>query len=98
MLALGIALLTEAKFGKAALVLAKEQDRRYFLDSIRAARSCNELDWCGLFSYNGVLRPGSQSDEDIARTERRVAELAAQLRSAVYNDEFFSYTSQSISS
>ena len=48
-----------------------------------------------LFSYNGVLRPGSQSDEDIARTERRVAE---QLRSAVYNDEFFSYTSQSISS
>lgn len=72
--------------------MPKEQDRRYFLESIRAARACNELDWSGLFPYHGASRPGPQSDEDLERTEQRIAELSSQLRAALHNDEFMEYT------
>lgn len=91
--AVGLFVLADARFGKQAIDTAKEQDRRYFLQSIRAARACNELDWAGLFSHNGVTRPGPQSDEDIEQSKLRVAELSAQLRSALYNDEYMAYSS-----
>jgi hypothetical protein len=90
--AVALFIFAEARFGKPALVTAKEQDRRYFLESIRAARACNELDWSGLFTYHGATRPGPQSEADIERTDQRVAELARQLRAALYNDEFMQYT------
>lgn len=82
----------EARFGKPALVTAKEQDRRYFLDCICASCTCNELDWSGLFTNHGATHPGPQSDDDIERTDQRVAELARQLRAALSNDEFMQYT------
>jgi hypothetical protein len=94
--AVGLFVLADAKFGKPALITAKEQDRRYFLQSLRAARACNELDWAGLFSHNGVTQPGPQRDEDIEQSKRRVAELSAQLRSALYNDEYMEYSSCSV--
>lgn len=85
-------MFAEARFGKPALVTAKEQDRRYFLESIRAARACNELDWSGLFTYHGASHPGPQSDADLDRADQRIAELSGQLRTALYNDEFMQYT------
>jgi len=85
--------LAEVRYGKPALDAAKEQDRRYFLDCIRAARACNELDWSGLFSYNGVTQPGPQSDAAIEQTRLRIAELSAQLRNALYSDEYMQYSS-----
>jgi hypothetical protein len=91
--AVGLFVLADARFGKPALDTAKEQDRRYFLQSIRAALACNELDWAGLFSHNDVTQPGPQSDEDIEQSKLRVAELSAQLRSALYNDEYMAYSS-----
>lgn len=75
-----------------AIKTFKEQERRYFLESIRAARACNELDWAGLFTYNGVTTAGAQSDEAIQQTRLRVGELAQQLRAALYNDEYMDYS------
>jgi hypothetical protein len=90
--AVALFLFAEAKFGRPALDAAKAQDRQYFLACLRSARACNELDWCGLFSYNGVTQPGPQSDEDEARTHARIAELTSQLRNALYNDEYLQYS------
>lgn len=90
--ALGLFMLAESQFGKPALETAKKQDRRYFLESLRTARACNELDWAGLFSHNGVTRPGPQSDADIEQTRVRIAELTHQLRTALYNDEYMQYS------
>ena len=90
--AVGIFVLAEVRYGKPALEAAKEQDRRYFLECIRAARACNELDWSGLFSYNGVTQPGPQSDAAIEQTRLRIAALSAQLRNALYNDEYMQYS------
>ncbi|MDR5746450.1 hypothetical protein QCE73_25090 [Caballeronia sp. LZ029] len=72
----GLFLFAEARFGRTALSAAKEQDRRYFLECLRSARACNELDWAGLFTY------GAQSTED----------LTEQLRNALYNDEYRQYS------
>ena len=91
--AVGLFILAEARYGKPALDAAKEQDRRYFLQCIRTARACNELDWSGLFSYYGVTQPGPQSDAAIEQTRQRIAELSAQLRCALYNDEYMQYSS-----
>jgi len=91
-LGVGAFVLAELKFGKPAIEAAKEQDRRYFLECLRAARGCNELDWCGLFAFNGEIRPGPQSDEDLEQARLRVADLTGQLRSALYNDEYRSYS------
>lgn len=89
--AVGLFVLAEVRYGKPALKAAKEQDRRYFLECIGAARACNELDWSGLFSYNGVTQPGPQSDAAIEQTRLRIAALSAQLRNALYNDEYMQY-------
>lgn len=91
--AVGLFILAEVRYGKPALDAAKEQDRHYFLQCIRTAQACNELDWSGLFSYNGVTRPGPQSDVAIEQTRLRIAELSAQLRCALYNDEYMQYSS-----
>ena len=88
LVALVLFVLAQCRFGKPALLAAKEQDRRYFLESLRLARGCNELDWAGLFSYNGITSLGPQSDAGIERTGRRIADLTGQLRSALYNDEY----------
>lgn len=90
--ALGVFVLADVKFGTPALITAKEQDRRYFLESLRSARGCNELDWAGLFSYNDVTKSGPQSDADIEHTKGRIAEMTEQLRNALYNDEYMEYT------
>jgi hypothetical protein len=91
--AVGSFVLAEALFGKPALEIAKEQDRRYFLQCIRSARGCNELDWSGLFTYNGTTQPGPQSNAALEQTRLRVAELSSQLRTASYNDEYMQYSS-----
>lgn len=91
-LAAGFVVVADLKFFKQAVSLAKEQDRRYFLGSLRAAKACNELDWAGLFAYGTSIKPGAQSDADIRRTVGEVADLAASLRNALYNDEYFQYT------
>lgn len=87
-------LLADAKLLRKALLLSKEQDRKYFLSSIRAARACNELNWAGLFSYyNGVSKTGTLSDENEARLHVEVGDLTENLRAALYNDEYFQYSS-----
>lgn len=90
--ALGVFVFAEARFGRAALVTAKEQDRLYFLESLREAKACNELDWAGLFSLNSVTHTGPQSETDIENQRLQVAELSSQLRIALYNDEYMQYS------
>lgn len=80
-----------------AILLSKEQDRRYFLASIRSARACNELDWAGLFAYSKSTILGPQSDADIARAEEATAAISDSLRVALYNDEFFQYSNKNLS-
>jgi lysylphosphatidylglycerol synthetase-like protein (DUF2156 family) len=91
--AVACVLLADAKLLRKALLLSKEQDRKYFLSSIRAARACNELDWAGLFSYNGASKTGALSDADEARLHAEVGDLTEKLRAALYNDEYFQYSS-----
>ncbi len=86
-------LLADAKFFRKAVLTSKEQDRKYFLSSIRSAKACNELDWAGLFSYNKASKSGPLSDEDEALLAAQVAELTEKLRLALYNDEYFQYSS-----
>lgn len=85
-------LFADSKLFRNALVLSKEQDRKYFLSSIRVASACNELDWAGLFSYNQALKSGPQSDADVARLRAEIGALAGRLRVALYNDEYFQYS------
>lgn len=75
-----------------AIELFKQQDRRYFLESIRVARSCNELDWAGMFAYTGASMRGPQSEEALNQASSRTAEMTSQLRTALYNDEFMAYS------
>jgi hypothetical protein len=85
-------LFADSKLLRKALLLNKEQDRRYFLSSIRTAKACNELDWAGLFSYNQASKAGPLSDADEARLGAEVGELTGKLRAALYNDEYFQYS------
>ena len=86
-------LFADAKFFRKAILISKEQDRKYFLSSIRAANACNELDWAGLFSPSNASKSGPLSDEDVALLAAQVAELTEKLRVALYNDEYFQYSS-----
>lgn len=85
--------LADAKCFRKAVLTSKEQDRKYFLSSIRVANACNELDWAGLFSYNKASKSGPLSDEDEALLAAQGAELTEKLRAALYNDEYFQYSS-----
>lgn len=87
-----IILFADSRPLRKALLLSKEQDRKYFLSSIRTANACNELDWAGLFSYNQASKTGPQSDADLARLEAEVGDLTSRLRAALYNDEHFQYS------
>ena len=86
-------LFSDGKLFRKALILSKEQDRKYFLSSIRAAKACNELDWAGLFSYNRASKSGALSDTDLVRLSDEVGELTGKLRASLYNDEYFQYSS-----
>ncbi len=88
--------LADTKFFRKAVLTSKEQDRKYFLSSIRAANACNELDWAGLFSYSKASKSGPLSDEDEVLLAAQVAELAEKLRAALYNDEYFQYSSKKL--
>lgn len=85
-------LLGDAKLLRKALLLSKEQDRQYFLSSIRGAKACNELDWAGLFSHNQTSKARALSDADETRLYAEVGDLSEKLRAALYNDEFFQYS------
>ena len=85
--------LADTKCFRKAVLTSKEQDRKYFLSSIRVANACNELDWAGLFSYNKASKSGPLSDEEEAFLAAQGAELTAKLRVALYNDEYFQYSS-----
>ena len=94
--AVACVLLGETKLFRKALLLSKEQDRKYFLSSIRAAKACNELDWAGLFSYNYASKTETLSDADEARLYAEVGDLTEKLRAALYNDEYFQYSPDSL--
>jgi hypothetical protein len=52
LIALSIACLVKAaRLQLTTLLIAKEQDRRYFLESLRAATTTEELNKAGLFAY-----------------------------------------------
>lgn len=75
-----------------AVKIYKDQDRKYFLSSIRNAKACNELGWSGLFGFYEGFHLGAQSDEDLKNTDIQIKEITKNLRSALYNDEYFEYT------
>lgn len=85
-------LFADSKLLRKAILLSKEQDRKYFLSSIRAAKACNELDWAGLFSYNSATTTGPRNDSDLVRLDVEVGVLTNGLRAALYNDEYLQYS------
>jgi hypothetical protein len=86
--AVACVLLSDTKLLHKAVLLSKEQDRKYFLSSIRAAKACNELDWAGLFAYSQT----SKTEADEARLNAEIGDLTEKLRAALYNDEYFQYS------
>ena len=81
-----------SKFIVQALLTYKEQDRRYFLESLWSAKGCNELDWAGFYAYYDGQHLGSQSNEDEANTKIQIEKITQNFRDALYNDEYFNYT------
>ena len=94
---LTLLLIADSKLFRRALVVSKEQDRRYFLSCIRVSSACNELDWSGLFAYHRATKSGSHSDEDLKQVHAAIAEITANLRAALYNDEFLQYSDTKLS-
>ena len=91
-LASSFVLFADSKLFKKAMEISKEQDRKYFLSSIRAAKACNELDWAGLFAYTSAAKTGSHSGSDLSSIEEEIGSLTNNLRAALYNDEYFQYS------
>lgn len=85
-------LFADSSLLRKALLLSKEQDRKYFLSSIRVANACNELDWAGLFADNQSYKNGPLSAADEVRQFTEISELTDSLRKALYNDEYFQYS------
>lgn len=70
---------------KRSTVLSKEQDRRYFLQSIREAQTLSELLDAGLFSHHPrVYIPGQPYD--MIREREAVREMQEKLTDALYRD------------
>ena len=90
-------LFADNKLLHKAVLLSKEQDRKYFLSSIQAANACNELDWAGLFSYKQTSTLEPHSDADDARGHGEVGDLTRKFRAALYNDEYFQYSPTELS-
>ena len=80
-----------------ALELFAEQDRWFFLSAIRTARACNELVWAGLFSYKLASGSESPEDDDDVRAHAQIGRFTAELRAALYNDQYFWYSSPELS-
>lgn len=59
-----------------SIVLAKEQDRRYFLSCLRSARSIDELNRAGFFAYF----PNPHGPEWVAHVRAEVARLSRALK------------------
>jgi hypothetical protein len=71
-----------------ALLLSKEQDRRYFLSSIRLAENCTELEWCGFFAYYDGFQLGFFDEAQTEAHYRNVDAISRNFRNTLYNDEF----------
>jgi hypothetical protein len=82
------------KLDEALETLKKEQDRRYFLSSIRSAKTAEELTWAGLFAYHSKSNSSSTTrrDHDIEAEELEVIRLRQDLRNCLYRDFARPYT------
>jgi hypothetical protein len=76
------------KLAEATEILNKEQDRRYLFQSIRFAKTADELTWAGLFAYNSKsgLGSGGRTDREIEADELEVKRLRQELRDSLYRD------------
>ncbi len=72
------------------LNINKEQDRRYFLSSIRLAENCTELEWCGFFAFYDGFQVGFFDEAQSKTHYRNVDVISRNLRNALYNDELAS--------
>ncbi len=70
------------------LLVNKEQDRRYFLSSIRLAENCTELEWCGFFAYYDGFQVGFFDEVQTETHYRNIEIISRNFRNALYNDEF----------
>ena len=71
------------------LLVNKEQDRRYFLSSIRLAENCTELEWCGFFAHCDGFQVGFFDKVQTETHDRNADVISRNFRNALYNDEFF---------
>ena len=74
-----------------ALLANKEQDRRYFLQSIRLAKNCAELNWSGFFSYYDGFKEGYFDEIQTKIHDENVDKISRQFRNALYNDEYLDW-------
>ena len=74
-----------------ALLANKEQDRRYFLQSIRLAKNCTELNWSGFFSYYDGFKEGYLDEIHTKIHDENVDKISRQFRNALYNEEYLDW-------
>jgi len=73
-----------------AIKVNKIQDRKYFLNSIRIAKNCTELDWSGFFSsYKGFKEGFFENLEQEEFHNNNVNVISKEFRDALYKDEVF---------
>jgi hypothetical protein len=68
-------------YTKEALIIAKEQDRRYFMECLRRAENVDELNEAGLFMY---LKGMSDEDYDSEKALASAKKEVDRLRNALY--------------
>jgi len=75
-----------SKFNTKALQLAKEQDRRYFLDSLREGQTVSELNEAGLFAYVPDTMPEQGKTFSWVKSVLAMRRAQEQLSDALYTD------------
>lgn len=95
-IAFACVLLAYFRYFEKAIIISHEQDRKYFLSSIRIAKACNELNNAGLFAYNKKPESRPLGHADGERVYAEFGDLTENLRTALYNDEYFDFSSRKL--
>ena len=74
-----------------ALLVSKQQDRKYFLNSIRLAKNCTELNWAGFYAMYEGFSEGFLTKEQEVLHDREVDKINRSFRNALYNEEYLDW-------
>ena len=74
-----------------AILISKEQDRKYFLQSIRLAKNCTELNWAGFYAMYYGFKEGYFNKEQEELHKKEIDKINRNFRNALYNEEYLDW-------